>query len=102
MDDPWAWQHQLPQHPLRCARIERLGGELDAFFESGGAPGDEQGGPAVEQHDIAQRTARAGQQVAHQPGVVLGLAAVQLLEPRRRQTDMLGDHLKGLDLAVFE
>jgi len=90
------------QHASCRTGIQRPGGKLDAFFDGGRLSGDEQGGPAVEQHDIAQRAARAGEHVAHQPGVVLGLAAPQVIEPRRWQTDMLRDHLEGLDLAVCE
>ncbi len=48
-----------------------------------GAAGDQQRRGAVEQHDVAQRPAGAGQQIAHQPRVVRRLAAVQIVEPRR-------------------
>ncbi len=86
----------------RAAVADRLGGALDARAQIAGASRDDQRRRGIEQHDVAQRAGLAFEECC-EPSRVLGrLAAAQVLDPRARQTGILGRHLEGGDVAVLE
>ena len=82
-------------------RVSKAGGPA-LYFEKPRSARDEQSGAAVQQHNIPQRSAGAGEQIPHQFGIVLRLAATNIFEPRSRQPEILRNDLERLDLAPLE
>lgn len=84
------------------AGIDGAGSESGSFAEIPGTTGGNKRGRCIGQNRVARRTWRAGQNAANDPGIALGVAAVERSDRRARKAEILGRNFVSADAAATQ